>query len=170
MLLPIPEDVLQAQARDRMLDLLLGSLGVSAAAAAASFAAYMVATGSGAGAGTGPARVVLAQGAGVEHGRVWAHGVPPAASDPTDGPALDFTPTGTVPGAATPPQAPRAAPLPDFAVRDVFDDTALVEAHGTLQMVQAGAVIAGAGEVLSIERRDSGWVVVTAGGLIAQRR
>lgn len=178
MLLPIPEDVLQAQARERMTDMLLGSLGLSAAAVSASFAVYMITVSPSGGAATSPSRIVMALGTGVEHQAVRAVAAPPdmtaepagAAADQ----ALDFTPIGTIP-AATGPRPGKAASqakavLPDFAVRDVFDDTALVEAHGTLQMVQPGSVIAGAGEVLSIARTEEGWVVKTAEGTITQRR
>jgi hypothetical protein len=168
MLLPIPEDILQAQARERTIDLLLASMGVSAAVVAASFAAYMVVTHPGGGSDRG--RVVAAS-RGATHLPLKT---PEAARDAADdlGQALDFTPTGTVatPTGARPGRPARTAAMPDFAVRDVFDDTALVEAHGTLQVVRPGSVIAGAGEVLSIARRGSGWAVVTEGGTIEQRR
>ena len=45
-------------------------------------------------------------------------------------------------------------------------DHALIEHSSRLSVVRQGQVLAGAGEVLAIERQDGNWVVRTAGGLI----
>ena len=54
-------------------------------------------------------------------------------------------------------------------MRDVFDGTALVETRGSLQLVKHGTTLEDVGKVLSIDRKGSGWVVVTSGGTIRQR-
>ena len=166
MLLPIPEEVLQAQARDRALDVVLGSLGVSAAVASAGFAVYMAAFGP----VHGPAMravPVLALGGVPSHGQRSA--VPPEPETASAG--IDFDPTGSIAGAASDQGHPDpGAILTDFAVRDAFDGTALVEAHGTLQMVQKGTVLAGAGTVTAVTRHGGSWTVSTTGGTILQRR
>lgn len=175
MLIPIPQDVLQAQARERTLDTVLGSLGVSAAVAAVAFAGYMAVVGPGATSMSSPAPLLAVAGAPTHAPRTIA-ALPPAARD-TAAPELggiDFDPTGSIvpvpaPAAAEPPAAGTGV-LQDFAVRDAFDGTALVEAHGKLHMVTTGATIDGAGRVLSVARRGAGWVVATTGGLILQRR
>ena len=174
MLLPIPEDVLQAQARERMLDALIGSLGVSVAAVSASFAVYMVAVGPTNRPAPKPAPLLAYAGVPTHAPRSVEPPVPPrdaTASEPGD---IDFDPTGSIassePQGSNAPSARSKAVLTDFAVRDVFDGTALVEAHGALHMVQPGATIEGAGKVLSVSRRGNGWVVATSDGLILQRR
>lgn len=176
MLLPIPEEVLQAQARDRALDMLLGSLGVSAAIVSVSFATYMAIAAPPGHPLPGPAPLLSLAGTPTHGSRTFAPPVPSASdvavSEPGD---IDFDPTGSIAplpakGGATAASAAGRTVLPDFAVRDAFDGTALVEAHGTLRMVQPGAVIEGAGRVLSVSRRGSGWMVATTGGLILQRR
>ena len=100
---------------------------------------------------------------------------PVAGSEPaTD---VDFTATGTVPlgknrnaetvlpvGQLVTPAA--STPLPSFVLRDVFDGKALVESPRALALVGPGTVLEGAGEVLSIERRGAGWVVLTTKGQI----
>jgi hypothetical protein len=168
---PTSKLLAHALTRDRALDTGLTSLGVSAALVSASFAAYMVVIGPGGGArGSRPAIAALS----VPNHPALLTGaaVPPDATAPE---TVDFTPTGSLP--TVEPQAmhkevrtPAVAVLTDFAVRDVFDGTAVVEAHGRLQMVTAGAMLEGAGEVLAIERRGGLWIVRTAGGVIRQRR
>jgi hypothetical protein len=170
MLLPIPDDILQAQARDRLHSLLLSGLGVTAAAVSAAFAAYMIATTP----FSGPGRMV-ADGSDIGHGLVRALGAPPhlgvSPGSPAGAQALDYTPVGSIPSPAGPHDGPPARPvLSDFAVRDAFDDTALVEAHGTLQVVRPGSVMDEAGIVQSIARQGRGWVVTTDRGVIVQRR
>lgn len=94
---------------------------------------------------------------------------------------VDFTPTGSVPvgqrrdppttlpiGKAAAAAQPPAA-LPSFTVRDVFDGKALVDSGRALSLVAPGSVLDGAGEVLSIEKRGNGWVVMTTRGLIGAR-
>ena len=177
MLIPIPEEVLQAQARERALDTVLGSLGLSAAAVSASFAAYMAVMGPTGQPAPSPTPLLAVAGPPTHAPR--AISGPPAVARTSATPetgGIDFDPTGSISATAAPGQASTTsvatdkAVLPDFAVRDAFDGTALVEVHGELHMVQRGATIDGAGRVLSIERHGTGWVVATTGGLILQRR
>lgn len=166
MLLPIPEEILQAQARDRALDAVLGSLGVSVAVASAGFAVYMAAFGPAHGPAMRPAPVLALAGPPSHGARSVA---PPEPETPAAG--IDFDPTGSIAGGAGDQGRPDpGAILTDFAVRDAFDGTALVEAHGTLQMVQKGTVLAGAGTVTAVTKRGSSWMVSTTGGTILQRR
>ncbi len=171
-------------------DWVLGGLGVGAATASASFAVYMLAF--------GPRELVpggeftifssydrrpqVAQTtAGPTHGSSaasqMAEGSPvrPAPGDPV---TVDFTPTGSIApaavGAAAPKPASHPGPdgksLPAFNLRDVFDGQALVESRSSISVVKPGSMLDGAGEVLSIEKRGEHWVVLTANGVIAQRR
>jgi hypothetical protein len=48
----------------------------------------------------------------------------------------------------------------------VNDGIALVEGPDGLREVAPGAVLPGAGEVLAIQRSDTGWVVVTSETII----
>ncbi len=172
-------------------DWLLGGLGVGAATASAGFAAYMLAF--------GPNELVpggeftifssydhrpqVAQAtAGPTHGsraedsRV-AAGSSAEADKATPEP-VDFTPTGSIApaaaGAALSKPARRSGQdgtaLPAFNLRDVFDGQALVESRSSISVVKPGSMLDGAGEVLSIEKRGEHWVVLTANGIIAQRR
>ncbi|MDX7950343.1 hypothetical protein P7D22_04020 [Lichenihabitans sp. Uapishka_5] len=173
MLIPIPKDVIEAQARDRLVDAWLGSLGVSAAVVSAGFAAYMAVSGPASGPASRP-MPLLAMGTATSHApRFEAQSTPNAVAE-QPGDTIDFDPTGTIPAAPVSSDDAKLLSsrtvLPDFAVRDAFDGTALVEAQGTLRMVQPGATIEGAGRVLSIARGRKGWVVETSGGLIVQRR
>lgn len=168
MLLPIPEEVLQAQARDRALDVLLGSLGVSAAVASAGFAVYMAAFGPALEPATRAAPLMTVAGPPSHEARTLAPPEPDAAVA-----GIDFDPTGSIPGieaAADQDHPDPRAILSDFAVRDAFDGTALVEAHGTLQVVQKGTVLAGVGTVTGVSKRGGAWSVSTTGGTILQRR
>lgn len=56
--------------------------------------------------------------------------------------------------------------ITNWVVRDVYDGAALLEGkHGTLEVVP-GETIPGAGRVKSIERRGSGWIVITSEGIV----
>ncbi len=104
-----------------------------------------------------------------------------APADPQNSPEIDPFPTGSIaPGEATQQSAAHlpiadkrglAKPslLKDFTLRDVFEDTALVEDHARLRIVKVGTVLEGAGRVTSIEQRDGQWIVVTSLGVIAGR-
>ena len=171
-------------------DWVLGGLGVGAATASASFAAYMLAF--------GPSELVpggdftifaaydhrpqVAQPtAGPTHGNRAASQVAegsPARAEAAAPDAVDFTPTGSITPAVGGAVVPKAAQpsrqdgrsLPAFNLRDVFDGQALVESRSSISVVKPGSMLEGAGEVLSIEKRGEHWVVLTANGIIAQRR
>lgn len=56
--------------------------------------------------------------------------------------------------------------ITNWVVRDVYDGLALVESpRGTIE-VAPGEILPGAGRVKSIERRGSGWVVITSEGVV----
>jgi uncharacterized protein YidB (DUF937 family)/Tfp pilus assembly protein PilN len=60
--------------------------------------------------------------------------------------------------------------IPNWVVRAVYDGVALVESpRGSIE-VAPGDIIPGAGTVRSIERRGSGWVVITSRGLVDSAR
>ncbi len=80
--------------------------------------------------------------------------------------------------AAKPSPSPNATAVPEqrpqlitnWVVRDVYDGIALVEGpHGSIEVIE-GETIPGAGTVKSIERRASGWIVVTSRGLVDSAR
>ncbi|MFC7395627.1 hypothetical protein ACFQU1_00290 [Chelatococcus sp. GCM10030263] len=85
----------------------------------------------------------------------------------------DQTVTGSIKPAAPPPK-PTPRPLakiqpktvPGWSVREVYDGAALLEGRGGLFEVSPGANVPGLGRIQSIERRNGGWVVVTAAGLV----
>jgi len=60
--------------------------------------------------------------------------------------------------------------ITNWVVRDVYDGIALVEGpHGSIEVIE-GETIPGVGTVKSIERRGSGWIVVTSRGLVDSAR
>jgi hypothetical protein len=60
--------------------------------------------------------------------------------------------------------------IANWVVRDVYDGIALVEGpHGSVEVIE-GENIPGVGTVKSIERRGSGWIVVTSRGLVDSAR
>jgi hypothetical protein len=79
----------------------------------------------------------------------------------------------TAPAGADPaklPVSPEASRKPhlitNWVVRDVYGGVALLEStHGTIE-VALGEVVPGAGRVKAIERRGSGWIVITSRGLV----
>ncbi len=172
-------------------DWLWGGLGLGAATLSTTFAAYMMIYGPlQPDPRPGMNLAGFAQSRPRTHG-AWAGEAPPSTASglpPSEGapkpvagsePAteVDFTTTGTVPlgknrnaetvlpvGQLVTPAA--STPLPSFVLRDVFDGKALVESPRALSLVGPGTVLEGAGEVLSIERRGAGWVVLTTKGQI----
>ena len=172
-------------------DWILGGLGIGAATASAGFAAYMLAFGPNelvpgggftifsaydhrprvAQATAGPTHGSRSEGSQVAAGT-------PVGAEPARPETVDFTPTGSIApvpgGAAAPKPTPRSGQdgrsLSAFNLRDVFDGQALVESRSSISVVKPGSMLDGAGEVLSIEKRGEHWVVLTANGIIAQRR
>ena len=71
------------------------------------------------------------------------------------------------------PAAPSSAEktlISNWVVRDVYDGIALVEGpHGAMEVIE-GETIPGVGTVKSIERRGSGWIVLTSRGQLDQAR
>jgi hypothetical protein len=72
--------------------------------------------------------------------------------------------------AKLPPEDHEASRKPhlitNWVVRDVYGGVALLEStHGTIE-VALGEVVPGAGRVKAIERRGSGWIVITSRGLV----
>jgi len=60
--------------------------------------------------------------------------------------------------------------ITNWVVRDVYDGIALVESpRGSIE-VTPGETIPGAGTVKSIERRGTGWIVITNLGLVDSAR
>jgi len=155
----------------------LGTLGCTIAIASGSFALYMNLY--------GPSQPNVN---GREYLTIFAQGRQKAqaekisgitsTADATDPLAIDLLPTGSIArsgvidrhGLAS-PSGERAEPLPpsplkNFRLRDVFDDTALIEDHQQLRIAKVGTVLAGAGRVTSIEQRNGHWIVVTSEGII----
>lgn len=91
---------------------------------------------------------------------------------PTRDAALDLDPTTT--GALPDPVPPRsdaersesAAPGRGYVLRRVTEGAALVEGPEGLRQVVPGAVLPGAGRILSIRATGSGWVVITSETII----
>ncbi len=95
----------------------------------------------------------------------------------SDSPGIDPAPTGSILDGKAQHEDPatggvgpaKPSLLKDFRLRDVFGDTALVEDHARLRIVQVGTVLSGAGRVMSIEQHDGQWSVVTSEGVITNR-
>lgn len=66
------------------------------------------------------------------------------------------------------PRKPRL--ITNWVVRDAYDGLALVESPAGAIEVAPGEIIPGAGRVKSIERRGSGWIVITSQGLVDSAR
>jgi hypothetical protein len=60
--------------------------------------------------------------------------------------------------------------ITNWVVRDVYDGIALVESPRGAIEVAPGEIIPGAGMVKSIERRGTGWIVITSRGLVDSAR
>lgn len=83
--------------------------------------------------------------------------------------AVKQSPPPAQPTAAAPAEQ-RPQLITNWVVRDVYDGIALVEGpHGSIEVIE-GETIPGAGTVKSIERRGSGWIVVTSRGLVDSAR
>ncbi len=172
-------------------DWMMGGLGIGCAVASAGFAVYMIAVGPGApdphGSGyftvfahfdRRPQYAALRDEMGVAASQAPARGRGPEGAPATSvaqAGAVDYTATGSIP---TAPGATALRPavassdepvLHDFVLRDVFDGKALVEGRHALSLVSPGMTLDGAGEVLSIQRRNDTWVVVTKDGVIGGR-
>ena len=163
-----------------------GGLGLSMATASASFAAYMIVTAPAEVTGFGskdfgifahfdrrPATVLARSGATPPVGPeartppLLKPSAPPEAVAEA-GPQIDRDPTGSIPSGEGASRIERSgrAPLTEFKLRDVVGDRALIEHRSRLSLVRPGSILAGAGEVLAIERQDGSWVVRTAAGVI----
>jgi hypothetical protein len=96
--------------------------------------------------------------------------LPPAKTQPTVQPqttAAKQSPTAPNTSAA-PEQRPQL--ITNWVVRDVYDGIALVEGpHGSIEVIE-GETIPGVGTVKSIEKRASGWIVLTSRGLVDSAR
>ncbi len=180
----------------RSVEWVWGGVGIGAASLSACFAAYMLAFGpsepSISGAGDFGLFARMRPSERVADSRVLPVLRGASRSGLTDGPgdnpatltasaAIDFSPTGSLDGKPEAAEIKSAAVggtillgteklLPSFILRDVFDGRALVETPSKLTLVSKGSVIAGAGEVLAIERRGKQWAVVTSGGVIGGPR
>lgn len=149
-----------------------GGAGLTLATASASFAGYMIATAPAEVTGFGSKDFGLFA-AMQRNGRTAAPAATRAVPRPAPsvvanaaptrptGPEIDFAPTGSITAVSR-----STGPLGDFHLRDVFGDHALIEHQSTLSLVKPGSTLAGAGEVLAIERQGRGWVVRTASGTI----
>ena len=181
--------LLQSTVQRAASDWVWGGLGLATAALSTSFALYMVVRGPaepylhgtpdfGVFAHLKPRTHTAVAGIALPAGIARSDGPSEttSVSDPRTG--VDFTSTGSVSVATpldrtpVPPTgkaavSPNSAPLPSFILRDVFDGKALVESRNALSLVAPGSVLDGAGEVMSIERRDGGWVVTTTRGVIS---
>lgn len=94
-----------------------------------------------------------------------ASGAPPAASE-----ASQKTAAAGGDAARPPPDNAEGPKKPhlitNWVVRDVYRGVALLEStHGTIE-VAPGEMVPGAGRVKSIERRPTGWIVITSRGVV----
>jgi hypothetical protein len=72
--------------------------------------------------------------------------------------------------ASAAPAGEKTPAIANWVVRDVYDGIALVEGpHGAIEVIE-GETIPGVGTVKSIERRGSGWIVVTSRGQLDSAR
>ncbi len=90
-----------------------------------------------------------------------------ALRTPPASPDIDLAPTGSIPREPSVGREPHApGSLAEFRLRNVVGDHAIIEHHSSLTLVRPGSLLAGAGEVLSIERQGGGWIVRTTSGVI----
>jgi prefoldin subunit 5 len=85
---------------------------------------------------------------------------PPQPSKPPQVSAASAKPADDIDA----PKKPRL--ITNWIVREVYDGTALVESPRGAIEVAPGEMIPGAGRVKSIERRGSGWIVITSEGIV----
>jgi len=97
-----------------------------------------------------------------EHAKVERRAAPPPAQTDV---------TGSVPAAAPNPK-PVAKPaiVAGWAIRKVYDGSALIEGRSGIIEVEPGTDVPGLGVIQDIRRQDGHWVVVTARGLIMPLR
>jgi hypothetical protein len=100
-------------------------------------------------------------------GFAWKRTVAPTREAALD---LDPTTTGALPD-PVPPQSDEernesAAKARGYVLRRVTEGAALVEGPEGLRQVVPGAVLPGAGRILSIRATGSGWVVITSETII----
>lgn len=92
----------------------------------------------------------------------------PAPLPPAKPQTVDKPQTVAAKQTAAAPDRPQT--VSNWVVRDVYDGIALVEGpHGAIEVIE-GETIPGMGTVKSIERRGSGWVVMTSRGQLEYAR
>lgn len=98
----------------------------------------------------------------------WKKGIAPSGEAALD---IDPTITGSIPDSShtphlshTPEEAPALAR--GYVLRRVTNGVAVVEGPSGLRQVVPGAVLPGAGRILSIRDTGAGWVVVTTDTII----
>ena len=108
----------------------------------------------------------------IANGFAWKKGVTPVRNAALD---LDPVTTGSLPDRADPDgilpsdptgQARPSSPGRPYVLRRVSGGSALVEGPNGLRQVVPGAVLPGAGRVISIRQTGAGWVVVTSETII----
>ncbi len=159
----------------------LGLAGLALAVASGSFAAYMISD-----------KERQPQFAGAEYLTVFAKLTPSGRATPggwtkqtlpdSDSSQPDDLSTGSVaakivPGGSADPQAPTrlnpgafapGATLPDYVLRSVVKGVALIEGGDGQREVRPGTILPYAGVVVSIEKRDGKWIVITSRGIIRE--
>lgn len=99
-------------------------------------------------------------------GFAWRRNATPAREAGLD---LDPTITGSLPDPVAPPALARTEAAPGargYVLRRISDGAALVEGPEGLRRVVLGAVLPGAGRILSIRATGAGWVVITSETII----
>ena len=105
----------------------------------------------------------------IANGFAWKKTVAPVRNAAID---LDPLTTGSLP---EPPRPEISAATPDgrpagltkaYVLRRVSEGTALVEGPSGLRQIVPGAVLPGAGRVISIRQTGAGWVIVTSETII----
>ena len=108
----------------------------------------------------------------IANGFAWKKSVTPVRNAAID---LDPVTTGSLPDRSNPdgalPSDPKGAAQPTsagraYVLRRVSGGSALVEGPSGLRQIVPGAVLPGAGRVISIRQTGAGWVVVTSETII----
>lgn len=168
-----PDARRRAKSRFSAIDGAVVAAGVLAAIASASFAIYMVAA---------PDRHPIFNG--IDHlmifaqpNRGLAQPLIARVSKSADDQGIDFTATGTIPNegkTAAPPDHTLPAihsaerVLPEFTLRGVSGNVAVVEDANDIYRVEVGSPLPNGGRVLAIEWRQGRFVVVTTRGVIRE--
>ncbi len=155
-----------------VVDQTIVAVGFTAALASAGFAGIMMTT--------DHSRPLFG---GIEHLMLFAqplHSRPPAAiaqgQTPSRDDAVDYTATGSIkrkasrlmdgdPAVKLPPE-PTEPIIMSYVLQEAQNGVAVVQGRGTAYRVQPGNLLPGAGRVLTVERREDRWVVVTTQGII----